>query len=61
MKLEFKVDLSCVNVLFFFKKTEYCLSLFNNIDVRLEATWVEHGCKEKKMTVFMAMAMRWQT
>lgn len=60
MKLEFKVDLSCVNVLYF-KKNEYCFSLFNNIDVRLEATWVEHGCKEKKMIVFMAMAMRWQT
>lgn len=57
MKLEFKVDLSCVNVLYF-KKNEYCFSLFNNIDVRLEATWVEHGCKEKKMTVFMATAMR---
>lgn len=46
---------------FTLKKNEYCFSLFNNIDVRLEATWVEHGCKEKKMTVFMAMAMKWQT
>lgn len=28
------------------------MSLFNNIDVKLEATWVEHGCKEKKMTIY---------